>query len=73
MIFVDCNLNRSMVLPPYAADTDVNLTLPTPSSGKAIVWNSEGTNLENSTVAINVLESTLKGYKESALKGLCNM
>ena len=60
------SLNRSMVLPPYAVDTDVDLTLPTPSAGKAIVWNSDGTNLENSTVEVNALESTLKGYKESA-------
>ena len=29
-------LNRSMVLPPYAAGTGVNLTLPTPTTGKAI-------------------------------------
>ena len=55
-----------MVLPPYATDNDLDLTLPTPSAGKAIVWNSEGTNLENSTVEVNALESTLKGYKESA-------
>lgn len=60
------NLNRSMVLPPYATDSDVDLTLPTPSAGKAIVWNSDGTNLENSTIEVNALESTLKGYKESA-------
>ena len=60
------NLNRSMVLPPYATDNDLDLTLPTPSAGKAIVWNSDGTNLENSTVSVNALESTLKGYKESA-------
>lgn len=60
------NLNRSMVLPPYAVNDDVDLTLPTPSAGKAIVWNADGTNLENSTVAVNALESTLKGYKETA-------
>ncbi len=60
------NLNRSMVLPPYAADSDVKLTLPMPQAGKAIVWNSDGTNLENSTVAVNALENTLRGYKESA-------
>lgn len=60
------NLNRSMVLPPYATDNDLDLTLPTPSAGKAIVWNAKGTNLENSAVKINELESTLKGYKESA-------
>lgn len=60
------NLNRSMVLPPYATDTGVDLTLPTPHPGKAIVWNADGTNLENSTVEVNALESTLKSYKESA-------
>lgn len=60
------SLNRSMVLPPYASDINVDLTLPTPSAGKAIVWNSAGTNLENSTVAVNDLESTLRGYKQTA-------
>ena len=60
------NLNRSMVLPPYAADSDVDLTLPTPSAGKAIVWNSNGTNLENSTIEVNSLESTIRGYKIAA-------
>ena len=60
------SINRSMVLPPYASDTDLDLTLPTPSAGRAIVWNADGTNLENSAVKINELESTLKGYKESA-------
>ena len=60
------NLNRSMVLPPYATDNDLDLTLPVPNAGKAIVWNADGTNLENSTVSVNALESTLKGYKESA-------
>ena len=60
------SLNRSMVLPPYAVDTDVDLTLPTPSAGKAIVWNKDGTNLENSTIKVNELESTIKGYKTEA-------
>ncbi len=60
------NLNRSMVLPPYAADIDVDLTLPLPKAGKAIVWNSEGTNLENSTVSVNALEATLNEYKTIA-------
>ncbi len=61
------NLNRSMVLPPYATDTDIDLTLPTPSAGKAIVWNADGTNLENSAVEINVLESTLRSYRDTAI------
>lgn len=53
------NLNRSMVLPPYAVATDVDLTLPTPSAGKAIIWNSSGTNLENSEVEINAISREL--------------
>ena len=60
------NLNRSMVLPPYATDNDLDLTLPMPEAGKALVWNEEGTNLENSTISVNALESTIKSYKESA-------
>lgn len=60
------NLNRSMVLPPYAAGASLNLTLPYPEAGKAIIWNREGTNLENSNVEINALESTLRSYKEAA-------
>ncbi len=60
------NLNRSMVLPPYATNTDVNLTLPTPSAGCAVVWNKDGTNLENSVVKVNELESILNRYKEIA-------
>lgn len=60
------NLNRSMVLPPYAVNNNLDLTLPMPSAGKAIVWNSDGTNLENSTVEVNALENALKSYKESA-------
>ena len=60
------NINRTMVMPPYAVDTDVNFTLPPPAAGKAIVWASDGKNLENSTIAVNELESTLRGYKEVA-------
>ncbi len=60
------NLNRSMVLPPYAIGNDVNLTLPLPNAGKAIVWNADGTNLENSTVDVNALESTIRSYKDTA-------
>lgn len=60
------SINRSMILPPYATDTNVDLTLPTPSAGKAIVWNNDGTNLENSVVKVNELESTLRAYKETA-------
>lgn len=60
------SLNRSMILPPYAVDTNVSLSLPIPSAGKAIVWDAQGTKLENSTVAVNELESTLNEYKTTA-------
>ena len=60
------NLNRAMTLPPYATNTDVDFTIPTPDPGKAFVWSADGKKLENSTVAVNALESTLKGYKIAA-------
>lgn len=60
------SINRSMILPPYATDTDVDLTLPTPSAGKAIVWNAEGTNLENSDIKINDISRELDAKVASA-------
>ena len=59
-------LNRTLIYPVYAVDDDVDFTLPTPSAGKAIVWDSTGKKLETSTIAINALESTLNGYKGAA-------
>jgi len=60
------NLNRSFVLAPYANSDDVDLNLPPPDAGKAIVWNSSGTGLENSSVTINTWGPILTGYKQSA-------
>jgi hypothetical protein len=48
---------RSMVLPPYSKN--MNLSLPIPETGKAIVWNSKGDGLANSTVDIVKLNSLL--------------
>ena len=59
-------LNRTMILPAYSQNMDEALQLPLPNSGKAIVWNKEGTNLENSNVSINDLELTLNAYKTQA-------
>ncbi len=53
------NINRSMVLPPYAVGSDTQLTLPTPNPGKSIVWSQDGTYLENSTVNINAVSAEL--------------
>ena len=60
------NLNRSLVLPPYASDIDVNFQLPSPQSGKSLVWSKDGKKLENSNVEINILEETLKNYARTA-------
>ncbi|MCL2673682.1 MAG: phage tail fiber protein, partial [Alphaproteobacteria bacterium] len=48
------NLNRSMVLPPYAMDPDIHFILPEPVPGRAIVWDSAGRRLENSFMNINL-------------------
>lgn len=53
------NINRSMVLPPYAVGSDTQLTLPTPNPGKSIVWSQDGTYLENSAVNINAISTEL--------------
>lgn len=53
------NINRSMVLPPYAVGSDTQLTLPTPNPGKSIVWSQDGTYLENSVVNINAVSAEL--------------
>lgn len=59
-------LNRTMTLPVYAADDDVDFTMPRPDKGKAIVWDKDGKKLEASTVAVNEMENTLNGYKTEA-------
>lgn len=53
------NINRSMVLPPYAINSDAQLTLPLPDPGKAIIWTADGKSLENSSVNINAVSSEL--------------
>ncbi len=60
------SLNRTLVLPPYAIDSDVDFTLPFPEAGKAIVWTADGKSLENSNVAVNEMDTTLRGYKTAA-------
>ena len=59
-------LNRTMTLPAYAVQGDVDFSMPLPSPGKAIVWSADGKKLEASTVAVNDMKSTLEGYKTAA-------
>lgn len=56
------NINRSMVLPPYAVGSDTQLTLPLPEAGKAIVWDVDGKNLENSELEINKVSQKLEEH-----------
>lgn len=60
------DLNRSLVLPPYATDANVDLTLPFPEAGKSLVWSDNGKYLENSTISVNSLEKDLNEYKNEA-------
>jgi len=60
------NLNRTFVMAPYVSGDDVDLNLPEPSAGKAIVWNDSGTGLENSDISINAWAPTLTSYKQAA-------
>lgn len=55
------NLNRTLVLPPYATGNDLDLTLPTPQANKAIIWSADATHLENSDIEINSLIGTIEG------------
>lgn len=50
--------NRSVILPPYA--NNVDLSLPNPEAGKAIIWNNEATGLQNSVVNMGELNSALE-------------
>lgn len=60
------NINRCMVIPPYAIDTKSNLTLPSPTAGKAIIWTKDGQQLENSEVEINKISQELDEKVEIA-------
>lgn len=56
------NLNRSLVLKPYAQAVD--MTLPSPKANKAIIWNAQGTALENSEIEINALTENFLSLQE---------
>lgn len=56
-ILISAAIDRTMILPAYAED--VNLKLPSPSRGKAILWNEDASGLCNSDVDINNLDAAL--------------
>lgn len=45
-------IGRTVVFPPYLA-SNVNVTLPTPEAGRALVWNQDRNSFENSKLAID--------------------
>ena len=47
-------ISRTVTFPPYSP-TQLNVTLPMPIPGKAIIWNSEGNSLQNSSIEIEEL------------------
>lgn len=53
------NIDRSMIIPPYAIDVNKDLTLPSPEPGKSIMWTQDGKALENSEVEINKISREL--------------
>ena len=53
-------INRTMILPVYADNSQVSMVLPAPSAGKAILWSKDGKKLENSTIEINNLTAQMQ-------------
>lgn len=47
-------ISRTVTFPPYAP-TQLNVALPMPSSGKAIIWNEAENSLQNSSIEIEEL------------------
>lgn len=47
-------INRTVTFPPYTS-TQLDVFLPFPQPGKAIVWNEDGTSLKNSVIEIEKL------------------
>lgn len=61
---LDEKIGRTVTFPPYAP-TQLDVSLPMPEAGKAIVWNKDGNSLENSIVAINEVISHIDSSLDS--------
>lgn len=58
-------INRTVTFPPYAP-TQLNVALPMPTPGKAIIWNAEGNSLQNSTIEIEKLTNCYSDILQKA-------
>lgn len=60
-------ISRTVTFPPYAP-TQLNVALPMPVPGKAIIWNEEGNSLQNSTIEIEKLTNCYKDIMQKAIE-----
>lgn len=65
-------LNRSFLLPVYSSNSGLKKEFPLPSPNKAIIWNSEGSGLTNSQIAIDEFNTIMKTYHSEALNAAEN-
>ena len=59
-------ISRTVTFPPYAP-TQLNVALPMPVPGKAIIWNAEGNSLQNSTIEIEKLTACYDEDRKSVV------
>lgn len=45
---------------------NINVSLPAPNAGKALIWNAEENGFKNSTVDVDVLEEVTKQYRDES-------
>lgn len=62
------NLSRSMILPPYIPEVNIDFTLPLPDAGKCIVWSQDGKSITNSKININSVCDELESKKQIAIE-----
>ena len=60
-------LNRSFLLPVYSTNSALKKEFPLPSPNKAIIWNSDGSGLTNSQIAIDEFNTIMSTYHTEAL------
>ena len=58
-------ISRTVTFPPYAP-TQLNVALPMPEAGKAIIWNANENSLQNSTIEIEKLTNCYSDVMQKA-------